>query len=91
MATTVSPSSTRRSRSAGALERLVLDLAVEVVLAGQVAEPGQVPHDVVGEQGQDPLVVALPEALEVRRRSVLADADTILLLRWVHDRRAGAR
>ena len=61
------------------LERLVLDLAVEVVLAGQVAEPGQVPHDVVGEQGQDPLAVALPEASKYDATASLR-ADTILLL-----------
>jgi hypothetical protein len=45
---------------------VVLDLAVERLLAPQRAVAVQHPHDVVGEAGQDRLVVGAPEALDVR-------------------------
>jgi hypothetical protein len=45
---------------------VVLDLAVERLLAPQRAVAVEHPHDVVGEAGQDRLVVGAPEALDVR-------------------------
>lgn len=57
-------------RAAG--ECLVLDLAVEGLLAFEVPEPGEIPDDIVGQAGEDLLVIAAPEPVHVSLDHILA-------------------
>jgi hypothetical protein len=52
-------------------ERVVLDLAVEGVLAADIEVARHLPADVVREQVQDRLVVARPESVEVGAHRLL--------------------
>jgi hypothetical protein len=53
---------------------VVLDLAVERLLAPQRPVAVQHPHDVIGQAGQDRLVVAALEALTYASTTALYDA-----------------
>src|SRR5215211_5427488 len=61
------------------LELRVDDLALEVGLADEVTEAGEVPGDVVGQQGEDSRFVAMPEALDVGINDVGVIAHAVLL------------
>ena len=61
------------------VELWIDDLALEVGLAGEVTEAGEIPGDVVGQEREDARLVAAPKALHVGVDDVGVRAHGVLL------------
>jgi hypothetical protein len=75
------------------LEILVRDLGIERVLAFEVPVARQVPNDIVGEAGEDHVMVAPPEPLEIAFDNLLERrhaACSVAACEWPGDRHSAA-